>query len=86
MNPITSFLVFICILAAFGFGYFVDPYLALVFFAAGALIAASLKMANVWQKFVVLRRASSRASAMRRAAPRAAPIAEEMDPQSLVPA
>ena len=55
MNPITSFLVFVCILAAFGTGYFVHPYLGLVFFAAGMLIAASLKMANVWQKFVVLR-------------------------------
>ena len=55
MNPITSFLVFICVLAGFGVGFLVDPYLALVFFAAGALIAASLKMANVWQKFVVLR-------------------------------
>ncbi|MDQ6640708.1 MAG: slipin family protein [Pseudomonadota bacterium] len=55
MNPITSFLVFLCILAGFGTGYFVNPYLGFVFFAAGALIAASLKMANVWQKFVVLR-------------------------------
>jgi regulator of protease activity HflC (stomatin/prohibitin superfamily) len=55
MNPITSFLVFICMLAGVGAGFFVDPYLALVFFAAAAVIAASLKMANVWQKFVVLR-------------------------------
>jgi regulator of protease activity HflC (stomatin/prohibitin superfamily) len=55
MNPITSFLVFICIIAGFGTGYFVNPYLGFVFIAAGALIAASLKMANVWQKFVILR-------------------------------
>ena len=55
MNPITSFLVFICIIAGFGTGYFVNPFLGLVFLAAGALIAASLKMANVWQKFVILR-------------------------------
>lgn len=55
INPITSFLVFICILAGIGVGYLVNMYLALVFFAAGAVIAASLKMANVWQKFVVLR-------------------------------
>ncbi len=55
MNPITSFLVFICVLAGLGAGYLVNPYLGFVFFAAGALIAASLKMANVWQKFVVLR-------------------------------
>ena len=51
INPITSFLVFICILAGIGVGYLVNMYLALVFFAAGAVIAASLKMANVWQKF-----------------------------------
>jgi regulator of protease activity HflC (stomatin/prohibitin superfamily) len=55
MNPITSFLVFICMVAGIGTGYFVNPFLGLVFFAAAALIAASLKMANVWQKFVVLR-------------------------------
>jgi regulator of protease activity HflC (stomatin/prohibitin superfamily) len=55
MNPITSFLVFICVLAGIGAGYLVNPYLGFVFFAAGALIATSLKMANVWQKFVVLR-------------------------------
>jgi hypothetical protein len=53
MNPVTSFLVFVCILAAAAVGYLVDPYLALAFLAAGALIASSLKMANVWQKFAV---------------------------------
>lgn len=55
MNPVTSFLVFICILAGVAIGYFVNPYLALVFFAFGLIIGASLKMANVWQKFVILR-------------------------------
>src|SRR5580698_5250369 len=55
MNPVTSFLVLICIVAAFAAGYFVSPYLALAFLAAAVLIAMSLKMANVWQKFVILR-------------------------------
>ncbi|MEO8007866.1 MAG: slipin family protein [Betaproteobacteria bacterium] len=55
MNPITAFLVFVCILAGLAMGYWVNPYLALVFFGAAAVIATSLKMANVWQKFVVLR-------------------------------
>ncbi len=55
MNPVTSFLVFICIAAAFAGGYFVSPYLALVFLVAAVLIGMSLKMANVWQKFVILR-------------------------------
>ena len=55
MNPVTSFLVFACLVGAFASGYLVNPYLGLVFLAAAAAIAMSLKMANVWQKFVVLR-------------------------------
>ena len=55
MNPVKSFFVVACILAAAVVGCLVDPYLALAFLAAVALIAAALKMANVWQKFVVLR-------------------------------
>ena len=55
MNPITSFLVFVLLLAGLAIGYWVNPYLALVFFAAAGIIALSLKMANVWQKFVILR-------------------------------
>jgi len=55
VNPVTSFLVFACLVGAFASGYLVNPYLGLVFLAAAAAIAMSLKMANVWQKFVVLR-------------------------------
>ena len=55
MNAITSFLVFVCVIAGFAVGYWLNPYLAFVFFVAAAVIATSLKMANVWQKFVVLR-------------------------------
>jgi regulator of protease activity HflC (stomatin/prohibitin superfamily) len=55
MNAVTSFLVLICIAAGFAVGHFISPYLAAVFFGAAALIAMSLKMANVWQKFVILR-------------------------------
>jgi regulator of protease activity HflC (stomatin/prohibitin superfamily) len=55
MNPITAFLVSVCILTGLAVGTLVHPYLALVFFVAAAIIAASLKMANVWQKFVILR-------------------------------
>ena len=54
MNPITAFLVFTCIVAGLAVGCSVNPYLAFVFFGA-AVIALSLKMANVWQKFVILR-------------------------------
>ena len=55
MNPISMFLVFACIAAGLAVGYLVNPLPGLVFFAAAALIAASLKMANVWEKFVILR-------------------------------
>jgi regulator of protease activity HflC (stomatin/prohibitin superfamily) len=56
MNPITAFLVFACIVAGAAVGYWwVNIYLAFAFFAAAALIALSLKMANTWEKFVILR-------------------------------
>jgi regulator of protease activity HflC (stomatin/prohibitin superfamily) len=55
MNPVTSFLVLACLVAAFGTGYLVNPYLGFAFLGVGAVIAMSLKMANVWQKFVILR-------------------------------
>ncbi len=55
MNPITSFLVFVLVLAGFAVGYWVNPYLGLLFFVAAAFVALSLKMANAWEKFVILR-------------------------------
>jgi regulator of protease activity HflC (stomatin/prohibitin superfamily) len=55
MNPITSFLVLAFVIAGTVVGYWVNPYLALVFFGAAAVTALSLKMANAWQKFVILR-------------------------------
>ena len=55
MNTITSFLVFVLFLAGLGVGQWVNNYLAMVFFATALLIAMSLKMANAWEKFVILR-------------------------------
>jgi regulator of protease activity HflC (stomatin/prohibitin superfamily) len=55
MNPITAFLVFVCIVAGAAVGYWVNTYLAFAFFAAAAIIALSLKVANTWEKFVILR-------------------------------
>jgi regulator of protease activity HflC (stomatin/prohibitin superfamily) len=55
MNPITSFLVMVCVLAGLGRGNRVHPYLALPLFGAALIIGLSLKMANAWQKFVILR-------------------------------
>jgi regulator of protease activity HflC (stomatin/prohibitin superfamily) len=55
MNPITSFLVSVLILMGLVIGRWESPYLALAFFGAAIIIALSLKMANTWQKFVILR-------------------------------
>jgi len=55
MNPITSFLVFVLVAGAFALGYTGHLFVGVVLLAVAALVAASLKMANVWQKFVILR-------------------------------
>ncbi len=55
MNPITAFLVFVFLVVAVGTGYFVNLYLGAAFFVVALLVGTSLKMANVWQKFVILR-------------------------------
>ena len=55
MNSITAFLVFTCIAAGLGIGYWETSYYGFVFFGAAVIIALSLKMANAWQKFVILR-------------------------------
>lgn len=55
MNPITAFLAFALVAAGAAVGYWVNPYLAFLFFVAAAVIALSLKMANAWEKFVILR-------------------------------
>jgi len=55
MNSITAFLVFIFIAASLAAGRWLNPSVAAVFFVAAILIALSLKMANAWEKFVILR-------------------------------
>jgi len=55
MNPVTAFLVSACIVAGVAAGHWVNPYLAAGLLVAGVILALSLKMANVWQKFVILR-------------------------------
>ncbi len=55
MNQITSFLVFVFMLAGLAIGTQVNLYLALPFFGVALVTAFSLKMANVWEKFVILR-------------------------------
>ncbi|HWW29226.1 MAG TPA: slipin family protein [Steroidobacteraceae bacterium] len=55
MNSITAFLVFACIAAGLAAVRWLNPFIGAVFFAAAVLISLSLKMANVWEKFVILR-------------------------------
>ena len=55
MNPITLFLTIVSVLLGVGAGLAGYTSLAFAFFVLAVLIAASLKMANAWQKFVILR-------------------------------
>jgi regulator of protease activity HflC (stomatin/prohibitin superfamily) len=55
MNPITLFLTITCIAIGVALGAVGNLYLGVLFVVAAIIIAASLKMANTWQKFVVLR-------------------------------
>ncbi len=55
MNPVTSFLVFALVAGALFVGYTGQIYLGVAMLAVAAVVATSLKMANVWQKFVILR-------------------------------
>jgi regulator of protease activity HflC (stomatin/prohibitin superfamily) len=55
MNPITLFLATVCVLAGVAASAWINPYAGIPFFAAALVVAISLKMANVWEKFVILR-------------------------------
>jgi regulator of protease activity HflC (stomatin/prohibitin superfamily) len=55
MNPIAAFLAFLCVAASAATAFWTNIYFALPFLVVAALIASSLKMANVWEKFVILR-------------------------------
>jgi regulator of protease activity HflC (stomatin/prohibitin superfamily) len=55
MNPITSFLVFALLVCGVAVGYWENLYLGIALIALALVVAMSLKMANVWQKFVILR-------------------------------
>ena len=54
MNPIATFLFIVLIALAAGAGS-VNPFFAAPFVLAALVVMLSLKMANAWQKFVVLR-------------------------------
>ncbi|PWC45776.1 membrane protease subunit, stomatin/prohibitin [Azospirillum sp. TSO22-1] len=55
MNPITLSLALAFLLPGLAVGAMVSPLLALPFVLAAVVVGLSLKMANTWQKFVVLR-------------------------------
>jgi regulator of protease activity HflC (stomatin/prohibitin superfamily) len=55
MNPITLFLFIALALAGFAVGEWINLYLAVPFFIVAIIVVSSVKVANVWQKFVILR-------------------------------
>ncbi len=55
MNPITLFLTLVCIAIGVALGATGHIYWAIAFVIAAIVIATALKMANTWEKFVILR-------------------------------
>ena len=55
MNPITSFLVIVLGLVGVGLAWAASPIIGVPLVVVAALVGLSLKMANTWQKFVILR-------------------------------
>lgn len=55
MNPITLFLTVVCVLIGVAMGRNGEILPAAPFFVLAVVIFLSLKMANAWQKFVILR-------------------------------
>ena len=55
MNPIASFLVFACLAAGAASVYWIGVFAAAAWFVLAILVALSVRMANVWEKFVILR-------------------------------
>jgi Membrane protease subunits, stomatin/prohibitin homologs len=55
MNPITLFLTIACGLTGVVLGIEVNIFFGIPFLVAAVIVAFSLKMANAWQKFVILR-------------------------------
>jgi asparagine N-glycosylation enzyme membrane subunit Stt3 len=62
MNPITVFLTVACLAVGAGLGATGYLYSGVPFVIAAVIIAAALKMANTWQKFVIFARENCSAS------------------------
>lgn len=55
MNPISLFISLVLAAVGLAIGAFISPLLGSPFVLAGFLVLLSLKMANAWEKFVILR-------------------------------
>src|ERR1700747_1832417 len=55
MNPITAFLAIACLIIGAALGATGHLILGVAFVVVAIVIASALKMANTWQKFVILR-------------------------------
>src|ERR1700721_1218087 len=55
MNPITAFLTVVCLAVGAGLGVTGHLYLGIPVVIVAIVIASALKMANTWEKFVILR-------------------------------
>jgi regulator of protease activity HflC (stomatin/prohibitin superfamily) len=55
LNPITVFLTVACLAVGVGLGATGHLYAAIPVVIVAVIIAAALKMANTWEKFVILR-------------------------------
>lgn len=55
MNPITVFLAAVCIAIGAGLGAIGHLYAGIALVIVAIVIASALKMANTWEKFVILR-------------------------------
>ena len=55
MNPVTSFLVLVSLGVGAVLTYWINPFLGFPFIVLAVILALSLKMANTWEKFVILR-------------------------------
>lgn len=55
MNPITLFLTTVFAAIGVGLGYTIGPFAGVPFIVVALIVVTSLKMANTWEKFVVLR-------------------------------
>jgi len=55
LNPISVFLTIICIAVSAALSPIGHRYFGILFFIVGIVVASALKMANAWQKCVILR-------------------------------